>query len=556
MAEYISQTMTTNNQYVKYRIVVTLNSQSVSANTSSINVKVQAWRTNNYDTYGSGTCHCYIQGTWFSAAITPSQHIKLNSYTQLFSRDATITHNTDGSCKLDVAAYITHDVLTSGTQSYYPVLPTIPRASVPTLSKTSFSIGEQITIKTNRASSAFTHSIFLRHADGLYYGAIASNVGTEWVWNTSNQANYLYEACPNSSKCAGTLLLRTYQAGKEIGDKYISFEATVVNSDPTLESVDIVQTDEKVLSLVDRNPLDIIQDKSKLHIKFNNAQAKNYAKIKNYCVQIGSNPVIKQTSPEFDIEKISNIKSQETVLCWVEDTRWRDGSANFSSTKISKSLGNYYPYTLPNLHEISAKRKNDIGAEVTLTFQSHVAPIIARNSGYQVKLRHKESAASGWGEDIILIENCSDEDVTFQDVIKDSSAQEVNFDSDRNYNLELCITDTFGSYSYPILLQTSRPELSIRDNMVGINCVPQKGQGVLQVDGKSLYNYIISDVINGIYPVGSIYLSAKDTNPGTLFPGTKWERAAVGKALFGVADGVSGFTAGSSGGATAMREEL
>jgi hypothetical protein len=38
----------------------------------------------------------------------------------------------------------------------------------------------------------------------------------------------------------------------------------------------------------------------------------------------------------------------------------------------------------------------------------------------------------------------------------------------------------------------------------------------------SFHNDIISEIINLIYPVGSIYMSVNSTNPGKLFGGT-WE---------------------------------
>lgn len=54
----------------------------------------------------------------------------------------------------------------------------------------------------------------------------------------------------------------------------------------------------------------------------------------------------------------------------------------------------------------------------------------------------------------------------------------------------------------------------------------------------------LADFFNVIYPVGSIYMSAVNTNPGTLFIGT-WA-AIEGRFLIG-ADGT--YTAGSTGGA-------
>ena len=82
-----SSNFSTSNQYIKYRIVVTENSYDITNNTSSVNVKVDAWRTNSgYTTYGTGTCYCTIDGTKYSQSISSSQEISYNSHTVLFNR--------------------------------------------------------------------------------------------------------------------------------------------------------------------------------------------------------------------------------------------------------------------------------------------------------------------------------------------------------------------------------------------------------------------------------------------------------------------------------------
>lgn len=59
-------------------------------------------------------------------------------------------------------------------------------------------------------------------------------------------------------------------------------------------------------------------------------------------------------------------------------------------------------------------------------------------------------------------------------------------------------------------------------------------------------------LVDLIYPVGTIYESTSSTNPGTLFGGT-WETFGAGRVLIGAGQGNDGttsmsFTAGSTGG--------
>lgn len=67
---YISSTFNTSNTYVKYRLVVNLLSQDIVGNTSTVNVQLQAWRTNTgYTTYGSGTASVNVEGVQYNQGI-------------------------------------------------------------------------------------------------------------------------------------------------------------------------------------------------------------------------------------------------------------------------------------------------------------------------------------------------------------------------------------------------------------------------------------------------------------------------------------------------------
>lgn len=68
----------------------------------------------------------------------------------------------------------------------------------------------------------------------------------------------------------------------------------------------------------------------------------------------------------------------------------------------------------------------------------------------------------------------------------------------------------------------------------------------------SLINTTIDNTINSIYPIGSVYISLTETNPGTYLKGI-WEQFGQGRTLIGVGTGDDGtdrqtFTADSIGG--------
>lgn len=55
----------------------------------------------------------------------------------------------------------------------------------------------------------------------------------------------------------------------------------------------------------------------------------------------------------------------------------------------------------------------------------------------------------------------------------------------------------------------------------------------------SLINTTIDNTINSIYPIGSVYISLSETNPGTYLKGT-WEQFGQGRTLIGVGTGNDG----------------
>ena len=61
----------------------------------------------------------------------------------------------------------------------------------------------------------------------------------------------------------------------------------------------------------------------------------------------------------------------------------------------------------------------------------------------------------------------------------------------------------------------------------------------------------VNNVIDMIYPIGSIYMSVNDTNPSILFSGT-WERIQ-GKFLLGANDDIEEYNAGKMGGEVAHK---
>ena len=156
-----SEAFDTSNQFIKYTITVTENSYSVVNNSSNVTVSINFYRTNTgYTTYGNGTVYCYIYDATYSQSVGPNDKITHDGI-DLFTKTLDIPHNDDGTRTLNVAAYISHERVTSESHAFYANLTTIPRASEMTC-PTTWHLEEGLSFTIDRKSKyKLTKFIFL-----------------------------------------------------------------------------------------------------------------------------------------------------------------------------------------------------------------------------------------------------------------------------------------------------------------------------------------------------------------------------------------------------------
>lgn len=102
---------------------------------------------------------------------------------------------------------------TSRTVSVTATLSAIPRASSPTISTSSVSMGNALTITTNRLSSSFTHT--LKYTFCGTTQTIAEDVGDSHSWTVPDLASL----CNNEVGGSCTITCITYSGSTEIGTK-------------------------------------------------------------------------------------------------------------------------------------------------------------------------------------------------------------------------------------------------------------------------------------------------------------------------------------------------
>ena len=157
---------------------------------------------------GARTNTVTIAGTAYSIG---SPAISTKGTHHIGSCAKTIDHNPDGSlgnvglsAVFNIKATIDGTYYASISASDTVYIDTIPRASQPSLSSVNFTVGDTVWLYTNRKSTAFTHSLYFRRNDGLYYDPVATGI-TDGINIAGNSQiiSLLYSQCTNDKKRNG-----------------------------------------------------------------------------------------------------------------------------------------------------------------------------------------------------------------------------------------------------------------------------------------------------------------------------------------------------------------
>jgi hypothetical protein len=233
---------TTNNKYIDSAIDW-YSTPNTEGNYSDVTATLFYKRNNTgYVTEGKGNFSLNIGGQ-VTSVTDKNIRITGDGWTAAITATARIYHDSDGSKSINISATgkINYSDVTlketycSGTA----VLDTIPRASVPSLSSTSFTVGNDVYIYSNRASTSFGHSVWVKRKGTNDWRLIVEGLEGGFNLNIRSINNTFYELCPSSTYaemelCLGTYNGYPYDDNTQIGDyQYLDFAIYIANNSTT-----------------------------------------------------------------------------------------------------------------------------------------------------------------------------------------------------------------------------------------------------------------------------------------------------------------------------------
>lgn len=582
--------------YWKLRLQVWENSTNVANNTSNVGYRATLISTGGTAQYtGAGEIHIYIDGAHVMAKPV-NINVMTNGGSQILGESTvSIGHNSDGTKNLGVSA--TYKQV--GTAYYLPkggtvsgsfLLTSIPRATDVSVDiSNGTTLGNTITIKGTPHVSSFSHKLrySLDNADPVDIKTI--NSGTTSIEEPWTIPVSFAESITESDTGSLAIILDTYNGTTLIGTKQTSISVLIPdNYVPTIDRVTISEGNSAIKSAFGEYVA--TQSKLKFDIK---ASGSHGSSIVGHSTIIDSKTY---TGQSFITDTIngnpSNTDSiQLTYTVSVTDSRGR------TATKENYVI--LLTYQKPIFNFLSVQRANSTysvdenNGTYALFKYSYTASKLDNKNTISMIIKYKTTDATSWK----TLNTISSAPYT-------ASNTEYHggniFDATKDYDVMIGLKDYFMSdyiYAYAQVSSTytlinwanSGKAMSLFKqsdlNLSGseTDAVKSAYENWFEVHGDSYFSEmpnVMEDssktsseisahdtklnnankgtpldkyILNKVYPIGSIYISVNNVNPGNLFGGT-WTPFGEGRTLIGAGTGTDvnstsqTFTANDTGG--------
>ena len=558
MAQFSGSIGISTGQTDKYSLLLDVSekSYSIENNTSQIEwwVGIRS-NTAYHNHYGlSETYVVNINGTVVHNAVhTPT--VNSGATVWVASGTTTVSHNADGSKSISVSASFNNAdrgtyLPTTGSCSGSLKLTTIPRATTPSIDKPSLDCGSAIKISGTSASSNFSHKVY------VIWNGTKTQIGTIASGTTTPSFSYTIPTdweknIPDSTSSIATFTLETISGSTSVGSKTVN--ATIKVRSGVVPSIGTV-------SISDTNSIcagigQYVQSQSKL--KFSIATSGNQGStITSVSTKFNGQTYSGST---FTTQAIQNSGTLSYTIT-VTDSRGRTATKSGSINVVA--------YNSPSLTNVSAKRANSgyavdesSGTYALLHFKVGFTSLSNKNvtSFY---IQYRASGATSWTKINSWANNYT--------LNQDYKAGNLLTSTTTTYEIAFGVKDKFMSdYSWQIVTVTPTYTLinfgkdgksltffgqdgnnpnrltvngdlainSVKENTSSTKMLVNGGNTVMYRD----WNKLVNSIKSAMYPVGSVYITYNNVNPGTFLGGT-WERFGQGRTLVGEGTGNDGST--------------
>lgn len=498
----------TSNPYIAYQIGIEETDYSISDNTSTFRTQIFIYRTNTgYTTYGSGTVYYRLKTSvgdvsdWYTYNLTTDDKITSDGIYVAEDTWGPRIHNAEGDLDVTLECYIEHDTFSSDSNEFTISTTHIPRTSQPSLDAYNVDFGDEITIYTNRASSSFTHHLYYSFNGGDAVG-ITAGFGDSYTWTIPTD---LMNKIPNNTSSNITFYLYTF-GDSLIGCKTITFTATVPSSAvPKISDIDCMDPYKYEATYGA-----YVQNKSKVKVTVTAAGCYS-STIKNYKITAnGENYAFNGATTD-----VLTTAGENTINVSVTDSRGRT---------VTKTITiNVLAYSAPDIEKLAVVRcisdgtPYEEGAYMKVTYKASITALNDKNNKV-FTLQYKMQNATYYTTHLIYKDDYTWEGTAI-----------ISADVDYGYNVLLVVQDAFSTTSQQVDVSTAFALIDFNASGKGISF----GKASERDGFECKLNAIFEGMVEGVYPVGSIYISTINVNPSEYFGGI-WVEWGSGRVPVGV----------------------
>lgn len=467
-------------------------SQSTSSNSTKINWSLKGAGGASGYWYMAGNFKVIIDG---ATVYSSSGRIQLYNNTTVASGTYTLNHNSAG--KKSFSAYAEAGIYTvavncSGSGSWN--LPDIARAAT-IKSAPDFNDTQNPTVTySNPAGTAVSTlqiAIVSPSNESTVYAAYRdiSKTGTSYTFNlTQAERQKFYTATANSKTLPVRFKIKTVIGGTTLYS----------NADKTLTMVDYypvfnaayLDTKSQTVAATGNNQL-IVRNNSTLRVNVTNASTFKGATVKTAkAVVLGATTTANITNGSATL----NIGTVDTAQNFDMPVTVTDSRGYTATITLKVQVLNW---TAPTAI-ITLQRHNNFYSETDLKVDANYASEI-KNNVLTIQARYKKTSASEWSAYITL---------------QDNVTQQLTLDNTFAWDVQVVVSDNFGSTTYNLVLNRGMPLAFFDDkkSSVAINGFPDYDES-LEVFGRLFVNN--EDIVSKFTGIGGVARSAATSSWNT-----------------------------------------